>query len=78
MLLFHASAFTVSRIIITLVNFMFFKFGQINIWPIRKVIDTTVQESFKGKYKSTRVIIDCTEVRCQMPSRLQLNRELFS
>ena len=34
-------------------------------------------KSFKGRYKSTRVIIDCTEVRCQMPSSLQLNWELF-
>lgn len=76
--LFNVSASTVSRIIITWVNFMFFKFGQINIWPSRKVIDTTMPESFKGKYKSTRVIIDCTEVRCQMPSSLQLNGELFS
>jgi len=76
--LFNVSASTVSRIIITWVNFMFFKFGQINIWPSRKVIDTTMLESFKGKYKSTRVIIDCTEVRCQMPSSLQLNGELFS
>ena len=35
-------------------------------------------EAFKSKYKSTRVIIDCTEVKCQMPSSLQLNGELFS
>ena len=45
----------------------------------QKVIDTTMPEAFKGKYKSTRVITDCTEVRCQnMPSSLQLNGELFS
>ena len=35
-------------------------------------------EAFKGKYKSTRVIIDCTEVRCQMPSSLQsIQRRTF-
>lgn len=67
--LFNVSASTVSRIFITWVNFMFCKFGQINIWPSRKVIDT-MPKSFKGRYKSTRVIIDCTEVRCQMPSSL--------
>lgn len=32
----------------------------------------------KKKYGSTQVIIDCTEVRCQMPSSLQLIGELFS
>ena len=63
--------------VLTRFYFMFFKFGQINIWPSRKVIDT-MPKSFKGRYKSTRVIIDCTEVRCQMPSRLHLNWELFS
>ena len=56
---------------------MYFKFGHINIWP-REVIDRTMPEAFKKKYGSTRVIIDCTEVRCQMPSSLQLNGELFS
>ena len=70
--LFNVSASTVRRIFVTWVNFMFFKFGQINIWPSRKVIDT-MPESFKRKYKSTIVIIDCNEVRCQMPSSLKLN-----
>ena len=35
-------------------------------------------EDFKHKYSSTRVIIDCTEARCQIPSSLHLNGELFS
>ena len=73
--LFNVSTPTVSRIFITWVNFMYFKFGQINIWPSREIIKTTMPESFKSKYKSTRVIIDCTEIRCQMPSSLQLNGE---
>ena len=57
---------------------MFLKLGQVNIWPSREVIDKTMPEDFKKKYSSTRVIIDCTEVRCQMPSSLHLNAELFS
>ena len=73
----HVWVSTVSRIFITWVNVMFFKFGQINIWPSRKVINA-MPEPFKGRYKSIRVIADCTEVRCQMPSSLQLNWELFS
>ena len=35
-------------------------------------------EQFKEKYPSTRIIIDCTEVKCQMPCSLRLNSELFS
>ncbi len=76
--LFNVSNPTVSRIFITRVNFMYFKFGHINIWPSREVVDRTMPEAFKSKYKSKRVIIDCTEVKCQMPSSLQLNGELFS
>lgn len=57
---------------------MFLKLGTINIWPTREDVDANMPEVFKEKYKSTRVIIDCTEVKCQMPSSLQKNSELFS
>jgi len=33
---------------------------------------------FKEKFPSTRIVIDCTEVFCEMPSSLLLNSELFS
>ena len=45
--LFNESASAISRIFITWVNFMFFKFGQINIWLSGKVIDT-IPESFNS------------------------------
>ena len=76
--LFQISMLTVSRIFISWINFMYLKLGQINIWPSRQVIDRTMPEDFKKKYSSTRVIIDCTEIKCQMPSSLHLNGELFS
>ena len=59
-------------------KFHVLKTCQINIWPSRKVVDESMSEAFKDKYPSTRVKIDCTEVRCQMPSSLLLNSELFS
>ena len=52
--------------------------AQINIWPSRKLVDETMPQDFKTKYPSTRVIIDCTELRCEMPSSLLLNSQLFS
>ena len=76
--LFNISQPTVSRIFITWINFMYLKFGQINIWPSRASVNSTMPEDFKKEYGSTRVIIDCTEVRCEMPSSLHLNGELFS
>ena len=76
--LFGVATSTVSRIFTAWVNFMYLKFAQINIWPSREVITKTMPEVFKDKYPSTRVIIDCTEVKCEMPSSLLLNTELFS
>ena len=57
---------------------MYLKLGHINIWPSRELVEETMPQDFKAKYPSTRVIIDCTEVRCEMPSSLLLNSELFS
>ena len=57
---------------------MYLKLGQLNIWPTRQVVDETMPDDFKQKYSSTRGIIDCTEIKCQMPSSLHLNGELFS
>ena len=40
------------------------------MWPSRELINKHIPEQFKEKYPSIRVIIDCTEVKCQMPSEL--------
>ena len=76
--LFHISQSSVSRIITTWVNFIYLKLGQLCLWAPRTVIDQTMPASFKEKYPHTRVIIDCTEVFCEMPSSLLLHSELFS
>ena len=75
--LFQVSVSTICRIFITWINFMYLKLGQVNIWPARGEVNETMPEGFKQKCSSTRVIIDCTEVRCQMPSSLHLNGELY-
>ena len=76
--LFGISQSTVSRTFLSWINYMYLKFGQVSIWPNREVIRATMPDSFKEKYSCTRVIIDCTEIRCQMPSSLLLNSKLFS
>lgn len=76
--LYGVSQATISRIIITWVNFMYLRFKDIPMWPSREKVNEHMPEQFKEKYPSTRVIVDCTEVRCQMPSSLRLNSELFS
>lgn len=76
--LYNISQTTVSRIIISLINSMFLKFSRIPVWPSRAKVDQHMPADFKAEYPSTRVIIDCTEIRCQMPRSLRLNSELFS
>ena len=33
---------------------------------------------FNGTYENTQVVLDCTEIRCQAPSSLLLQSEVFS
>lgn len=68
---------TVSLIFISWINFMYLKLGHINIWQSKELTNATMPEDFKAKYPTTKVIIDCTELRCEMPSSLLLNSELF-
>ena len=76
--LFYISQSTVSRIFLSWINYLYLKFGQVSIWANKEVVRATMPDSVKGRYSSTRVIIDCTEIRCQMPSSLLLNSKLFS
>ena len=71
---------TVSQIFVPWINYMYMylKFGQICIWPSKEVVQATMPDDFKEKFPTKRVIIDCTEVHCEMPSSLLLNSELFS
>ena len=57
---------------------MYLRFGTISIWPTRDEIDKTMPKDFKAKYPKTRVILNCTELKCQMPSSLLLDSRLFS
>ena len=43
---------------------MFLKFSTIPIWPSKEKVEEHMPADFKEKYLSTRVIIDCTEIRC--------------
>jgi hypothetical protein len=47
-------------------------------WPSRQNIDVTMPLSFRRKYPKCRVIIDCTEIRTETPSSLQLRSLMYS
>ena len=62
--LFNVSQCAVTRIFFSWINFMYLRFGVINIWPWRETVEKTIPEDFKKAYPNTRVVIDCTEVKC--------------
>ena len=75
---FNCHLSTVSRKIITWANFLYFVLGSINIWPSRKQINDNMPDQFKQSYPSTRVIIDCTEIKVERPSSLALGSKCYS
>ena len=75
---FNISIGTVSNIVISWVNFLYLRLGSLSIWPSKETILATMPDSFKAKYKDTRVIIDCTEIKVEMPSSLVLKSQTYS
>lgn len=69
---------TVSMYLTAWANFTFLRLSDINIWPSREAVDAHMPPSFKEKYPTTRVIIDCTEIKIEMPSSLVLKSQSYS
>ena len=76
--LFQLPKSTVSRYLISWINFLYFSLGSIPIWPSKEQIQKFMPETFKSTYPSTRCIIDCTELFCQRPSSLGIQSSLYS
>ncbi|CAM4459951.1 unnamed protein product [Leuciscus chuanchicus] len=76
--IFKVSVSTVSRIIITWANYLYLVLGSLPIWMSREQVNATMPDKFRQFCPEVRVIIDCTEIRCQNPSSLTLQSEVFS
>ncbi len=74
---FHVYQTTVSRIITTWANFLYFLLGSVQIWLPKERVRAYLPEEFEN-FRDTQVILDCTELRCQTPSSLLLQSEVFS
>lgn len=68
---------TVSRIVTTWANFLYFVLGSVCIWMPKEKVRAHLPEEFH-QFRDTQVILDCTEIRCQTPSSLLLQSEVFS
>ena len=75
---FNISIASVSIIFVSWTNFVYLRLGSLDIWPTREMIDKTMPVSFREKYPTTRVIIDATEIKVEMPSSLMLKSQTYS
>lgn len=75
---FNISESTVSKILITWINFLYVRLGQLKIWPHRNIIINNMPNSFKEMYPNNIVIIDCTELKIQCPSALVMQSQSYS
>ncbi|CAN7939899.1 unnamed protein product, partial [Ixodes hexagonus] len=66
--LFDVSEATVPRVFLTWMSQLYLQLTQLPLWLPRYVVDSLMPAAFKDKYESTRVIIDATEVRCELSS----------
>lgn len=76
--IFGLSTTTVSRVIITWAKYLYIVLGSVPIWMTREQVQATMPQKFVSYCPNVRVIIDCTEIRCEAPSSLTLQSETFS
>ncbi|XP_022345962.2 uncharacterized protein LOC111138337 [Crassostrea virginica] len=75
---FHISESTFSKYFSTWISFLFYELKSLNPFPTRDIVNRTMPLSFKSKYSSVRVILDCTELFIQRPSSLVNQSLMFS
>ena len=74
---FDVSVSCISNIIISWANFLYLRLGSLNIWPSKETICHTMPLSFKDQFPNTRVIIDATEIKVEIPSSLVLQSQTY-
>ena len=75
---FGISVSTVSKMFMTWINLMYIRLGPLKIFPQRNVIMKNMTPEFKRQYPYVMLIIDCTELRIQMPSSLVRKSQTYS
>ena len=69
---------TASRIFSMWINFLYLRLGMIPIWPDWQDVSDSMPKSFRATYPDTFIVLDATELRCQVPSSLALQSKLYS
>ena len=78
--LFGISESTVSKIIVTWINFMYYQLKELKdqFWPTMDIINEHMPDDFRTKFQTTRVILDATETPIQKPSDVEAQSTTWS
>ena len=68
----------ISRLLSASLNFMYLCLCTIAIWPSPEAVEPFLLSAFQEHYRSMFIIIDCSEIRCEVPSSLPLQSQLYS
>lgn len=60
------------------INYMFYRFGSVPIWPEREIIKQKMPPSFKDDFPNTLIILDGTELKLERPSSLRSQSMCYS
>ena len=76
--LFALDESTITRIVISWLNFMYLRFCSLPIWPTKEQVQLSMPEEFRKRFPNTRVIVDCTEIAVEAPESLHLRSVYYS
>lgn len=76
--LFYVSVSTVSRIFSCWIDYMFLQMTELTLWLSRQAVDATMPPAFKDKFPSTRIILDATEIKCDVPTSFVIQSKVYS
>ena len=75
---FEISLSSVSRVLLTWVNYIYLRLGLLPIWPDHATMEETMPATFKERYPKTTAILDATEIKANVPSSLLLQSQTYS
>jgi hypothetical protein len=75
---FCISSTACSRLLNKWIDYLDVKLNFLIMWPSKQVVQANMPKLYKDKFQDTRVIIDCTEIRTETPSSLQLKSMMYS
>lgn len=62
----------------TWINYMYFRFGSVSIWPDRDILKSKMPSRFKEDFPDTLIILDGTEIKMERPSSLRSQSQCYS